>query len=101
MNIMICTSHSFFFFLIGNKKILLIIIKKCQTEYIGDVLWGHKIGTKITMIKKNRKERTRKMRKDHTNHRVCKKKELISSKEHSQPSKLLAFLSLQMHHIKQ
>ena len=29
--------------------------------------------------------------------RVCKKKDLISSKERSQPSKLLAFLSRQMH----
>ena len=32
---------------------------------------------------------------------VCKKKDLIPSKEHSQPSKLLAFLSRQMHQIKQ
>ena len=33
--------------------------------------------------------------------RVCKKKDLISSKEGSQPSKLLAFLPRQMHQIKQ
>ena len=33
--------------------------------------------------------------------RECKKKDLISSKERSQPSKLLAFLSSQMHQIKQ
>ena len=33
--------------------------------------------------------------------RVCKKKDLISSKERSQPSKFLAFISRQMHQIKQ
>ena len=33
--------------------------------------------------------------------RVCKKKDLISSKERLQPSKFLAFLSRQMHQIKQ
>ena len=33
--------------------------------------------------------------------RICKKEDLISSKEHSHPSKHLAFLSLQIHHIKQ
>ena len=33
--------------------------------------------------------------------RVCKKKDLISSKERLHPSKLLAFLSRQMHQIKQ
>ena len=32
---------------------------------------------------------------------VCKKKDLISSKERSQPSKLLTFLARQMHQIKQ
>ena len=31
---------------------------------------------------------------------VCKKNDLISSKEHSQPSKLLVFFSRQMHQIK-
>ena len=33
--------------------------------------------------------------------RVCMKKDLISSKERSHPSKHLAFLYLQIHHIKQ
>ena len=32
--------------------------------------------------------------------RVCKKKDLIASEDHSHPSKHLAFLSLQIHHIK-
>ena len=46
----------------------IIIIKKkdCQAEYIGDVLWGHKSRNKRTTVKKNRKGRTRKMRKNHT-----------------------------------
>lgn len=38
----------------------ILLIKNSQPEYIGDVLWGQKSRTKITIIKKNRKERTRK-----------------------------------------
>ena len=56
----------FFFLFINNMRILLIIKKKCQTKYIGDVLWGHKSGNKRTTVKKKRKGRTRKMRKDNT-----------------------------------
>ena len=41
-------SEGFFFFLIGNVK---YYQKSSQPEYIGDVLWGQKLGTKITMIK--------------------------------------------------
>ena len=39
--------------------------------------------------------------KPHSKQGVCKKKDLISSKERSHPSKHLAFLSLQIHYIKQ
>ena len=51
--------------MISNIRILLII-EKCQAEHFGDVLWGHKSGNKSTMVKKNRKGRTRKIRKNHT-----------------------------------
>ena len=37
----------------------------------------------------------------HSKQGECKKKDLISSKDRLQPSKHLAFLSLQIHHIKQ
>ena len=46
---------------------------------------------------KNKKNAT----KPHSKQRVCKKKDLFSSKDHSHPSKQRAFLSLQIHHIKQ
>ena len=41
----------------------ILLIKVSQPEYIGDVLWGQKSRTKITLIKKNRKGRTRKKKK--------------------------------------
>ena len=43
----------------------ILLIKVSQHEYIGDVLWGQKSRTKITMIKKIRKGRTRKKKKTH------------------------------------
>ena len=43
----------------------ILLIKVSQPEYIGDVLWGQKSRTKITMIKKNRKGRTREKKKTH------------------------------------
>ena len=43
----------------------ILLIKNSQPEYIGDVLWGQKSRIKITIIKKNRKERTRKKKKTH------------------------------------
>ena len=45
---------------------------------------------------KNKKNAT----KPHSKQGVCKKKDLISSKDRSRPSKKQAFLSLQIHHIK-
>ena len=58
--------------------------------------------TKVQQSRKIEKEEQEKWEKT-TLHskRVCKKKDLISSKERYQPSKLLAFFSRQMHQIKQ
>ena len=83
----------FFFFLINNVKILLIKKK------IAEPHWGCTMGAQIRKQKNNDQEKWEKT----TLHskRVCKKKDLISSKKRSQPSKLLAFLSRQMHQIKQ
>ena len=52
------------FFFINNVRILLII-ERLQTEYIEDVLWGHKSENKRTTVKKQRKGGTRKMRKNY------------------------------------
>ena len=58
--------------------------------------------TKVQLSRKIGKEEQEKWEKT-TLHskRVCKKKDLTSSKERSQTSKLIAFLSCQMHQIKQ
>ena len=89
------------FFLINNVRILLII-KRLPNR----VHWGCTMGAQFRKQKNNGQE-TKKMKnkknekKPHSIQRVCKKKDLISSKELSQPSKLRAFLSRQMHQIKQ
>ena len=69
-----------YFFLIGNKKILL---------------------RKIANPSKTRREKQEKCGNAALQtRRVCKKKDLISSKDCSHPSKHLAFRLLQIHHIK-
>ena len=91
-----------FFFLINNVRILLIIERLPNRVH-----WGCTMGAQIRKQKNNsqekKKRKNKKNEKKTTLHskRVCKKKDLISSKERSQPSKLLAFLSRQMHQIKQ
>ena len=63
---------------------------------------GHKLRTKITTTSKIGREKQEKWDKATLlSKRVCKKKDLISSVERSHPSKLLAFFSCQIHHIKQ
>ena len=84
----------------SSRKILLI--KNSQPKHNEDVLWGQKSRTKITIIKQNKKEKQEKCdRATLQLRRVCKKEELISSNDRLHPSKHLAFLSLQIHHIKQ
>ena len=58
--------------------------------------------TKVQQSRKIGNEEQEKWEKTtlHSN-RVCKKEDLISNKERSRPSKLLAFLSCQIHQIKQ
>ena len=54
-----------FFFLINNVRILLII-KRLPSRVHWGCTMGHKSRNKRTTVKKNRKGRTRKMRKNHT-----------------------------------
>ena len=57
---------------------------------------------RLQLSNKTRKEEQEKCDKTTLQlRRVCKKKELISSNDHLHPSKHLAFLSHQIHHIKQ
>ena len=85
----------------NNARILLIIERLTNRVH-----WGCTMGAQIKKQKNNGQEK--KKMKNKKNEKkplhskgVCKKKDLISSKERSQPSKLLAFLSRQMHQIKQ
>ena len=91
----------FFFFWIDNER---NFIKKKLANlstlgmYCGGknqepkLLWSSKAGKEKQEICDKATLQTR---------RVCKKKDLISNKDCSHPSKHLAFLSLQIHHIKQ
>ena len=89
----------YFTFLIKDNTLFSL---KTKRQHIGDVLWGRNQESKVQRSRKIGKEEQEKWEKT-TLHskRVCKKKDLISSKERSQPFKLLAFLSCQMHQIKQ
>ena len=92
----------FFFFLLINNVEILLIIKRLPNQ----VHWGSTMGAQIKKQKNNGQEKKKRKNKKnekrpHSIQRVFKKKDLISSKECSQPSKLLAFLSRQMHQIKQ
>ena len=95
-------SYNFFFLLINNIRILLIIEKLPSRVH-----WGCTMEAQIRKQKNNgqeKKENEEQEKWEKTalhSKRVCKKKDFISSKERSQPSKLLAFLSRQMHQIKQ
>ena len=92
----------FFFFLISDIKIL--SKKKNNTaQYIGNVLNGQKHqDTKLQRSRKTRRERQEKDGKTkHHSRRVKKTKDLNSRMDHSHPSKLLAFRSHHIHHIKQ
>ena len=78
-------------------------IKKKQPT---QVHWGCTVGAKIKNQNYNdqvigREKQEKCYRATLHTRRVCKKKDLISSKDCSHPSKYLAFLSLQIHHIKQ
>ena len=89
------------FFFINNVRILLII-KIAKPSTLGMYYGGTNQETKEQRSRKVEKEEQEKWEKTTLqSKRVCKKKDLISSKERSQPSKLLAFLSRQMHQIKQ
>ena len=70
------------------------------------VHWGCTMGAQIRNQNCNDQEKQegknkKNEKRPHSIQRECKKKDMISSKERSQPSKLLAFLSCQMHQIKQ
>ena len=93
--------ETIFFFLINNIRILLII-KIAKPSILGMYYGGTNQETKEQRSRKIKKEEQEKWEKTTLHSKsVCKKKDLISNKERSQPSKLLAFLSRQMHQIKQ
>ena len=90
----------FFFFLISNGK---YILKKNTAPYIGNVLDRQKHQeTKLQWLNKIGREKQEKEGKTkHHSRRVKQKKDLNSRMDRSRPSKLLAFCSRQIHHIKQ
>ena len=90
----------FFFFLISKGR---YIIKKNSAPYIGNVLRRQKHQeTKLQRSNKAGRDKQEKAGKTkHHSRRVRKKKDLNSRMDRSRPSKLLAFRSLQIHHIKQ
>ena len=90
----------FFFFFIDNVKILLK--KSVKPSTLGMYYGGTNQEPKLQRSSKTGREEQEKWEKTTLqSKRMCKKKDLNSRKESSQPSKLLAFLSCQMHHIKQ
>ena len=90
----------FFFFLISNGK---YILKKNTVPYIGNVLDRQKRQeTKLQWLNKiGREKQDKEGKTKHHSRRVKKKKDLNSRMDRSWPSKLLAFCSRQIHHIKQ
>ena len=88
----------FFFFWIGNEK--KIIKKKIANLSTLRMYYGAKI--KNQNYNDQVKDKQEKCdRATLQVRRVCKKKDSISTKDQSHLSKHLAFLSLQIHHIKQ
>ena len=92
--------YKVFFFLISKGR---YIKKKNSAPYIGNVLRRQKHQeTKLQRSNKAGRDKQEKAGKTkHHSRRVRKKKDLNSRMDRSRPSKLLAFRSLQIHHIKQ
>ena len=94
-------SGAFFFFLISNEN----FIKKRKTanpSTLGMYYGGINQKPRLQRSSKTgRKEQEKWQKTTLQSRRVCRKKDLISNIERSHPSKLLAFLSRQIHHKKQ
>ena len=85
--------------LIGNEKILLIKKKVANRSTLGMYYVGKNQEPKLQCSNKAGREEQEKYDKTTLQtRRVCKKKDLISSKDLSHPSKHLAFPSLQIQH---
>ena len=100
--ISLCTPKCSGFFFFDRQRKNFIKKKIANPSTLGMYYGGKNQEPKLQWSSKTGREKQEKCdRATLQARRVCKKKDLISSKDRSHPSKHLAFVSLQIHHIKQ